>query len=100
MAMQQFSHRRNKNGRICNKRKIVVLSVTSLISSLEAKVNENRKYLESADYIHEGLVNTEKLYTDIKQVFDKEGKIIEHLPYFEDVTFTVADLDKLRSLIC
>lgn len=77
---------------------MVVLAVTSLVSSLEQKVNENRKYLESADYIHDGLVNTEKLYNDIKQVFDKEGKIIEHLPYFEDVTFTVADLDKLRQL--
>lgn len=82
-------------------RKVVVsLAITSIVSTLEVKVNENRTYLESADYLHEGLVNTEKLYNDIRQLFDKEGKIIEHLPYFEDVTFTVADLDKLRSLIC
>lgn len=82
------------------KKVVVSLAITSIVSSLEVKINEKRAILESAGYLHEGLVNTEKLYEDIKQIFDKEGKIIEHLPYFEDVTFTVADLDKLRSLIC
>ncbi len=82
-------------------RKVVVsLAITSIVSSLEVKVNENRKILESAGYIKNGLVDTDKLYEDIKPVFEKEGKIVEHLPYFEDVTFTLSDLDKLRSLIC
>ncbi len=81
-------------------RKVVVsLAITSLVSSLDVKLNDNRKTLESADYIHEGLINTDKLYTDIRQIFEKEGKIIEHLPYFEDVTFTVDDLEKLKALI-
>lgn len=82
-------------------RKVVVsLAITSIVSSLEVKVNENRKFLESAGYIKNGLVDTGKLYEDIKPIFEKEGKIVEHLPYFEDVTFTLSDLDKLRSLIC
>lgn len=81
-------------------RKVVVsLSITSLTASLEKKVNENWKMLESAGYLTNGLVDTDKLYSDIKQVFDKEGKIIEHLPYFEDVTFTIEDLEKLKTLI-
>lgn len=81
-------------------RKVVVsLAITSIVSSLEVKVKENHKFLESADYIHEGLVNSEKLYEDVRRVFEKEGKIIEHLPYFEDVTFTVEDLDKIKRFI-
>lgn len=81
-------------------RKVVVsLAITSLAASLEKKVNENWKMLESAGYLTNGLVDTDKLYSDIKQVFDKEGKIIEHLPYFEDVTFTIDDLEKLKTLI-
>ncbi len=81
-------------------RKVVVsLAITSIVSSLDGKVNENRKILESAGFIRDGLVDTDKLYTDIKQIFEKEGKIIQHLPYFEDVTFTVDDLEKLKALI-
>ena len=81
-------------------RKVVVsLAITSIVSSLEGKINENMKYLESAGFYTNGLVNTEKLYSDIKEIFDREGKIIEHLPYFEDVTFTVEDLDKLKRFI-
>lgn len=81
-------------------RKVVVsLAITSIVSSLDGKVNENRKILESVGFIRDGLVDTDKLYTDIKQIFEKEGKIIQHLPYFEDVTFTVDDLEKLKALI-
>lgn len=81
-------------------RKVVVsLAITSIVSSLESKVNGNRKMLESAGYLTNGLVDTDKLYADIRQVFEKEGKIIEHLPYFEDVTFTMNDLEKLKVLM-
>ncbi len=82
-------------------RKVVVfLAITSIVASLEVKVNDNRKMLESAGYIKEGLVDIDKLYEDIKPIFEKEGKIVEHLPYFEDVTFSLEDLEKLRRLIC
>lgn len=82
-------------------RKVVVsLAITSIVSSLEVKVNENRRALESGGYINNGLVDIDKLYEDIKPIFEKEGKVVEHLPYFEDATFTISDLDKLRSIIC
>lgn len=82
------------------KKVIVSLAITSIVSSLEVKVNENRKILESAGYISNGLVDVDKLYEDIKAVFEKEGKIVEHLPYFEDVTFSFEDLEKLKRIIC
>lgn len=78
----------------------VAIAASALISWLEQKVLDNKEVFVAGGFMTtDSMVNIDKVYDVVKKVFDTEGKLIEHLPLFEDVTFTIADADKVYKLI-
>lgn len=78
----------------------VVLATSAIISWVEQKIITNKDIIVAGGFMtSDNMVDIDKVYTEVKKVFDREGKLVEHLPLFEDVTFTVADVDKVYKLI-
>jgi hypothetical protein len=82
------------------KKWLVVLAVPEILSTFDKMMEENKEMLIARSYMHpNGMIDIDRVYQEIRQIAHETGEVIEHLPLFGDVKFSVEDIDKLHRMI-
>lgn len=75
---------------------LVALATPAVMMSVSDMILKNKDTLVKAGYMTEdGMVDIERLYTDVSGIARKTGSVTEHLPVLGDVTFSEQDIERL-----
>lgn len=80
----------------------IVWIVESYLNKYETVLLQNRQFLIDAGCITEdGMIDIDKLYSEFMDISKRYGKVTEHLPLFDDTTFSELDIEELkRCILC
>lgn len=82
------------------KKWMVALSVPSILALIDETTEKNKGILIRSGYLTEdGMVDIDKLYSELRLIASKTGTVTEHFPIIGDVMFSISDIDSLKSCI-
>lgn len=78
------------------KKWMLVLAGTEIMSRMDEMIS---KLPENHYVTKDGMIDIDKLYSDMSKVVQRTGDVTEHFPLIGDVKFTSKDIDELYRYI-
>ena len=83
------------------KKWLVPIAAAAVVNAkIDALASTGRPMLVAAGYMAEdGMIDIDRIYSDLIDVARKQGAVTENLPVLGDVTFSESDINSLRRMI-
>jgi hypothetical protein len=83
------------------KKWLVPIAAAAVVNAkIDALASTGRPMLIASGYMSEdGMVDIDRLYSDLVSVARRQGSVTENFPILGDVTFSESDIDSIRRMI-
>lgn len=83
------------------KKWLVPIAAAAVVNAkIDSLASAGRPMLIAAGYMSEdGMIDIDRVYSDVVEVARKQGAVTENLPILGDVTFSESDINSLRRMI-
>lgn len=75
---------------------LVIIASTEMTANMDSLLSK----LPKNGYVQEdGMIDIDRLYTDMHRIAEQTGPVTEHIPVIGDVTFNTSDIESLYRYI-